>query len=339
MKDALLKIQKGQFLSESEMIVCMTHIMEGACAPAQIGAFLMGLSMREDSIDEITGAARVMRDKALPINAPAGSVDCCGTGGDKSGTYNISTAVAIVAAACGVPVAKHGNRASSSKSGAADVLEALGVNLDVSQEKLEEALRLYNFAFLMAPNHHQAMKHVVPVRRALGVRTIFNILGPLANPARTQFQLLGVYDRNLILPLASVLRNLGTKRAWVVHGEDGLDEITLTGTTYIARLDEGKIIEDTLRPEDFGLRQCMPADLLGGTPQENAAALRDILSGHKNAYRDIVLANTSAVLMISGKEQNLTDAIATAAQAIDSGKAMQLLDDYISFTKDHAQKG
>lgn len=339
MKDALLKIQKGQFLSESEMMDCMTKIMEGACDPAQIGAFLMGLSMRAESIEEITGAARVMRDKALPINAPEGAVDCCGTGGDKSGTYNISTAVAIVAAACGVPIAKHGNRSSSSKSGAADVLEALGVNLDVPQEKLEEALRLFNFAFLMAPNHHQAMKHVVPVRRALGVRTIFNILGPLANPAKTKFQLLGVYDRKLILPIASVLRNLGTKNAWVVHGEDGLDEITLTGTTYIARLDNGQIIEDTLRPEDFGLRQCMPADLLGGTPQENAAALRAILSGQKNAYRDIVLANTAAVLMVSGKEQNLTDASRTAAHAVDSGNSLKLLEEYISFTQAHAQKG
>ena len=292
-----------------------------------------GLSIRGETIEEITGAARVMRQKALPINAPLGAVDCCGTGGDKSGSYNISTAVAIVAAACGVPIAKHGNRSASSKSGAADVLEALGVNLDVSQEKLEDAIKQFNFAFLMAPKHHQAVKHVVPVRKSLGVRTIFNILGPLANPAQTQFQLLGVFDKSLVVPIAEVLRELGTKTAWVVHGGDGMDEITTTTHSYVAKLEDGHITEEILKPDDFGVMTSNPDDLKGGTPEHNAAALRGVLQGEKNAYRDIVVVNTAAVLMIAGKEQEITSATQRAQSAIDSGDALKLLTQYVEFTR------
>ncbi len=336
--ESLRKIEDGGFLSEEEMIVCMSEIMDGKWNDKEIANFLTGLSARGETVEEITGAARVMREKALPINAPDGAVDCCGTGGDKSGTYNISTAVAIVAAACGVPVAKHGNRSASSKSGAADVLESLGINLDVPQDKLEGALQKFNFAFLMAPNHHKAMKYVMPVRKALGVRTIFNILGPLANPAKTKFQLLGVYDRALVVPMANVLKNLGTQAAWVVHGSDGLDEITTTDETYVAKLKDGQITEKVMSPEDFGLARSNPEDLLGGLPAENAKALREILSGVKNAYRDIVVANTAAVLVISGRKTNLNDAVDCAAQAIDSGDAMNLLNDYAAYTQMHADK-
>ncbi len=328
----LSKIQNGEHLSEEEMTTCMAQIMEGLWSNEQIAAFLMGLSMRGETVDEIVGAARVMRDKAMPINAPEGAVDCCGTGGDKSGTYNISTAVAIVVAACGVPVAKHGNRSASSKSGAADVLEELGINLNTPQKRLEEALKLFNFAFLMAPNHHSAMKHVMPVRKSLGIRTIFNILGPLANPAKTKFQLLGVYDKKIVLPMAQALEKLGTKNAWVVHGSDGLDEITVTGETYIAKLNDGTISEETITPEKFGLPIASQDELKGGTPQENAHALRDILGGAKNAYRDIVIANSSAVLVIFGKEKTIKDAVTTVSNVLDNGKALKLLEDYATYT-------
>ncbi len=328
----LSKIQNGEHLSEKEMISCMTQIMEGLWRNEQIAAFLMGLSVRGETVDEIVGAAKVMRDKAIHINAPEGAVDCCGTGGDKSGTYNISTAVAIVLAACGIPVAKHGNRSASSKSGAADVLEELGVNLNTPQKKLEEALRLFNFAFLMAPNHHGAMKYVTPVRKLLGIRTIFNILGPLANPAKTKFQLLGVYDKKLILPMAQALEKLGTKNAWVVHGSDGLDEITVTGKTFIAKLNDGAITQETITPEEFGLPVSYKEELNGGTPQENAHALREVLCGKKNAYRNIVIANASAVLVISGKEKTIKNAVNTVSNVLDNGKALKLLEDYVTYT-------
>ena len=335
-KAILTQLQTETPFTENQMVEVMDEIMSGVWDNQQITAFLMGLSVRGETIDEITGAARVMREKASPISAPVGAVDCCGTGGDKSGTYNISTAVAIVAAACGVPIAKHGNRSASSKSGAADVLEALGVNLNVPKEKLEDALKEFKFAFLMAPNHHTAMRYVVPVRKALGVRTIFNILGPLANPAKTEYQLLGVFDKGLLVPIANVLKNLGTKRAWVVHGSDGLDEITTTGETFVAKLENGVVTEDTLSPSDFGLGVSNPQDLIGGTADENAKALKAVLSGEKNAYRDIVVANTAAVLVISGQEVDLKAAAHKAESILDNGKALNLLDAYIEFTNKYA---
>lgn len=322
-------------LTENQMIEAMSEIMDGHWHDQKIEDFLLELSERGETVEEITGAAKVMREKALPINAPEGAVDCCGTGGDASGTYNISTAVAIVSAACGVPVAKHGNRSASSKSGAADVLEALGINLNVSQENLEEALRLYNFAFLMAPNHHSAMRHVAAVRKKIGKRTIFNILGPLANPAKTKYQLLGVYDINLIEPIAAVLKNLGTQSAWVVHGCDGLDEITTTDKTYIAKLENDIISKETLTPESFGLEKAAPEDLKGGTPAENAQALKDILLGKKNAYRDIVVANTAAVLNISGQNTNLSEAVLNAQTQLDNKKAYDIFNKYKDFTNGH----
>lgn len=332
--DYLIKIQAAESLSQDESYAAFSEILAGQWSDPAIAAFLMGLSQRGETVNEITGAARVMRENATPIKAPAHAVDCCGTGGDKSGTYNISTAVAIVAAASGACVAKHGNRSASSQSGAADVLEALGVNLDAPRDVLENALETFNFAFLMAPQHHATLRHVMPVRKALGVKTMFNIMGPLANPAKTQFQLLGVFDKDLVLKMATVLKALGTQRALVVHGSDGLDEITITGETYAAALDEGgRITEHVLTPSDFGLEAHSPDDILGGTPEVNAAALSAVLAGKRNAYRDIVLANTAAVLKITGRADSFEIGAQHAAKAIDSGKAMKLLNDYRAYTQ------
>ncbi len=330
---ALIQLSQGSVLEEKEMESVMREIMQGDAQEDHIATLLTTLAERGESVSEITGAARVMREMASAIQAPEGALDCCGTGGDGVGTYNISTAVALVCAACNVPVAKHGNRAASSKSGAADVLEALGVNLDISKEQLETALKELNFCFLMAPHHHKAMKHVMPVRKALGFRTIFNLLGPLANPAGTKFQLIGVFDRKWLTPMAQVLHNLGTKRAWIVHGHDGLDEITTTDKTDIAILDNGNITKKTISPEDFGLPLANTDDLLGGDAQTNADALRAVLNGEKNAYRDIVLANASAVLNIHGTASNLKQGVTITANAIDEGKALQTLKNYITFSK------
>lgn len=321
-------------MPEETMIASMTAIMDGHCSDEEIKTFLIDMANRGETVDEISGAAKVMRAKAMTINAPHNAVDCCGTGGDASGTYNISTAVAIVAASCGVPIAKHGNRAATSKAGAADVLEALGINLNVSKQRLEEALKTFGFCFLMAPNHHQAMKHVAPVRKSLERRTVFNLLGPLANPAGTKLQLIGVYDKKLIVPMAQTLKKLGTKKAWVVHGHDGLDEISISGPTDIAILENGEITEKIVTPEDFGLSLHPIEDIKGGDADENATALRQLLEGQKSAYRDIVLANTAAVLNIHGMQADLKEAVKIAEECIDTGHAYQLLKDYINFTRE-----
>jgi anthranilate phosphoribosyltransferase len=327
-------LRSGKPLSEKDMMAAMSLIMEGNATNDEKTEFLTLLADRGATVEEITGAARVLRQKSLQIKAPYGAVDCCGTGGDKAGTYNISTAVALVAASCGVPIAKHGNRSSSSKSGAADVLETLGVNLEMPVKNLEEALKKIHFAFLMGPHHHQAMRHVAIVRKNIGRPTIFNLLGPLANPAGTRFQIIGVYDRQFVLPIAEVLKGLKMKRAWVVHGSDGLDEITVTGPTYAAILDdEGNITEKELNPADFGLPISPKEKLLGGDARENAAALRSLLEGKQGAYRDIVLANAAAALFIHGTAKDLKDGVAKAAKAIDSGLAMQTLKDYIAFSR------
>lgn len=340
LKPYLQTIQNNQDLSAADMQAAMSLIMEGQINDIELSAFLFGLSVKGESTSEITGAANVMRDKASKVSAPANAIDCCGTGGDASGTYNISTAVAIVAASCGVPIAKHGNRSASSKSGAADVLEALGVNLDAPKDTLEEALKLFNFAFLMAPKHHGAIKHVVPVRKALATRTIFNLLGPLANPANTKRQLIGVFDAQWLVPMAETLRNLGTEKAWIVHGyfneHGGIDEISTTGDTQIAILDKGEITTKTLSPEDFGLRKAIPESLIGGEATQNAAALSALLDGKESAYRDIVLANCAAVLMIADKASTLPEAVAMAKHAIESGAAKLTLENYINITKENA---
>lgn len=318
-------------LTESQMADAMTTIMDGKAKDPDIAAFLTGLSKRDITTDEIVGAAKILRAKAQTIKAPIGALDCCGTGGDGMNTYNVSTAVALVAAACGVPVAKHGNRASSSKCGTADVLETLGVNIALPPAKAEEALKRFNFAFLMAPNHHPAVRHAATVRKALGFRTIFNLIGPLANPAGTKLQLMGIYDRKYLVPVAEALERLGTIRAWIVHGHDGLDEITVTGPTHVAALENGTVEERTLFPDEFGLLSRKPEELKGGDAAANAAALRQVLDGKPSAYRDIVLANTAAVLVIHGDVAGVKAGMEKAAHAIDAGAAQRVLENYRAF--------
>ena len=268
MQELLAKIRSGQTLSRKETYDALTALVDGSATQAQIGALLMGLSIRGENVDEIIGAVEFLKDKVDPVFAPEKTIDCCGTGGDALGTYNISTASALVLAACGVPVAKHGNRAASSKSGAADVLENLGVNLEISKSDCEKALTDFNFCFLMAPHHHHSvLKPLSSLRKELGFRTIFNLLGPLANPANTKRQLIGVYDRKLLRVFAEVLRQLGTEKAWIVHGEDGLDEITLSGKTYAVSLDQGDIKEFELKPADFGLPAIDLKNIQGGSAE------------------------------------------------------------------------
>lgn len=338
MKDIITKLIRGQDLEPSEMEDVIESIVQGNMATEQIIAFLSALSDKGESAREIAAAAKVLRRHAENIQSPYDSIDCCGTGGDAKGTYNISTAVAIVSAACGIPVAKHGNRASSSKSGTADVLEAMGVNLVMPKDALETALVEYGFAFLMAPQHHKAMVHVREARQAMGRRTIFNILGPLLNPAGTRIQLLGVYDETLLHPMAEALRLLGSKRALVVHGTDGLDEVSISAPTKAVKLDdEGQITEMTLKPDDFGLEQHDISDIKGGDAAENAIALRGVLEGQKGAYRDIVLANTACVLSLAKKCENYEDGVRIASQIIDGGLADDLLKDYITFSRQYIE--
>ncbi|MDD3021157.1 MAG: anthranilate phosphoribosyltransferase [Alphaproteobacteria bacterium] len=333
MKDILKSIRNGETLPEKIFSDTISMILDGHCSPAQIGALLMGLSQRGESVDEITGAAKILRARASTITAPAGAIDCCGTGGDHSNSLNISTAVAFVVAACGVPVAKHGNRAASSKSGAADVLEALGIQLDLSPLQCEQALQEIGFCFLMAPHHHSSLKPLAALRKELGFRTIFNLLGPLANPAGTKRQLLGVFDKSFVRPMAESLLKLGSEAAMVVHGEDGMDEITLSGRTYCAELRNGHIIEYILTPDDFRLPSIQPMDILGGDATFNGTALMELLNGADNAYRRIVLANSAAALLIADKVQDLKSGVEMAAHAIDQGNALNILSAYCLFTQ------
>jgi len=327
-------VSQGTVLSTDKMAKAMDIMMSGNASNEDIASFLTALATRGEAVSEITGAARVMRQMASAIKAPDNAIDCCGTGGDASGTYNISTAVALVCAGAGVPIAKHGNRAASSKSGAADVLEALGVNLDLNAGQLEQALTDFNFCFLMAPHHHGAMKHVMPARKALGTRTIFNLLGPLANPAGTQMQLIGVFDEKWLMPMAQTLQKLGTKRAWVVHGTDGLDEITTTAETKAVILEGENLTERTFTPEDFGVARVSMDNLKGGDAAYNAAAIIDLLNGAQNAYRDIVLVNAAAVFMITGKSDNIESAMKMGAHSIDSGAALKTLKAYAAFSQE-----
>lgn len=304
----------------------------------QMAAFLMGIGPENETIDHIVAAAKIMRANALNIQAPDQCVDCCGTGGDGLHSYNISTAVAIIAASCGLCVAKHGNRAASSSSGAADILQAIGIDLIGEPDMLERALHDLGFAFFMAPHHHAGMARLSKVRKNLGFRSLFNILGPLSNPAGAAIQLIGVYDRKWLSKMAGAMRDLGAKKALIVHGSDGLDEITLTGPTYCAKWDGGCITEYTLTPSDFGLNIINPEDIRGGDPEYNAQALRDLLDGKQSAYRDIVLANCAALLALNEKCDDLKQGVDIAANAIDSGKSKELLHKYIVFTQSCAQK-
>lgn len=333
LKEFLPRLATGATLSETEAEAAFNIIMSGEATPSQIGAFLMALRVRGETVDEITAAAKIMRQKATRIAAPAGAVDTCGTGGDASGTFNISTGAALVVAAAGVPVAKHGNKAMSSKSGSADVLEALGVNLDAEMHLVETCMREARIGFLMAPRHHAAMRHVGPVRTELGTRTIFNLLGPLSNPAGATRQLMGVFDKHWVEPLAIVLGRLGLERAMVVHGSDGLDEITTTGRTWVSEYKDGKVSSYEVTPEDAGLPRAHMDDLKGGDAAHNAEAIRGLLAGEKGAYRDIVLLNAAATLMVGGKCDTLVEGATLAAQAIDSGAAQATLDKLVAITQ------
>ncbi len=333
LKPYLAKIAGGASLSEADAEAAFNVLMSGAATPAQIGAFLMALRVRGETVSEITGAAKVMRAKALKVEAPVGAIDTCGTGGDGAGTFNISTAAALVAAACGVVVAKHGNRAMSSKSGTADVLAELGLNLDATPEVIARALREAGIGFLFAQRHHSATRHVGPMRQELGTRTIFNLLGPLSNPAGATRQLIGVFAHRWIVPVAETLGRLSSERAWVVHGSDGLDEITTTGITYVAELKDGKVTTFEVTPEDAGLKRAKPEELIGGDVATNAAALRTLLHGRGGAYRDIVVLNAAAALMIAGKVDNLKDGAAMALDAIMSGKAKKTLEALVAISQ------
>ncbi|HTH97883.1 MAG TPA: anthranilate phosphoribosyltransferase [Stellaceae bacterium] len=328
----LNELAQGKTLSEPEAEQAFDIIMSGDATLPQMGAFLMAMRVRGETVDEITGAARVMRAKALHVAAPADAIDTCGTGGDASGSFNVSTAVALIAASCGVPVAKHGNRAMSSKSGSSDILTALGVNIDIPMEAIEAGLRDIGLGFLMAPRHHAATRHVNPVRVDMGTRTIFNMLGPLSNPAGVKRQLIGVFAPQWVHPFAEVLQRLGSTDCWVVHGE-GLDELTTTGTSHVAALKNGEIRSFTLRPEDVGLPAATRADIAGGTPEENAAMMHELLGGKTGPIRDITLLNAGAALIVAGRAEDLVQGMKIAADAIDSGKTAATLKRFIAHTQ------
>lgn len=327
-------LAEGRTLTEADAASAFDIIMSGEATPSQIGALLMALRLRGETVEEITGAARIMRQKAVMIDAPAGAVDCCGTGGDKSGSYNISTAVSFVLAGAGVPVAKHGNRAQSSKTGAADVLAALGVNIDADMSLVQRALFEANICFLFAQRHHGAMRHVGPTRVELGTRTIFNILGPLSNPAGAKRQLMGVFAEAWLEPVALVLGKLGTDKAWVVHGSDGMDEITTTGPTRVAALEHGDVHTFEITPEAVGLPRAEAADLRGADAEHNAEALRSVLAGQASAYRDIVLLNAGAALVVADKADDLSGGVELADQTIANGRAMAALDQLVAITNE-----
>jgi anthranilate phosphoribosyltransferase len=332
LKPLLAKLATGAPLSENEAYAAFAIMMSGDATPSQAGAFLMGLRVRGETVDEITGAARAMREKAVHIHAPPGTIDTCGTGGDARGTYNISTAAALIVAACGVPVAKHGNRAMSSRSGSADVLAELGVNIDADMAVIEAAIAEAGIGFLMAPRHHGAMRHVAGTRVELGTRTIFNILGPLSNPAGARRQLIGVFDAAWLEPMATVLGKLGSERVWVVHGCDGMDELTTTGSSEVAELSGGKVSRFTVTPEDAGLPRAEPEALKGADAATNAAALRALLDGKPGAYRDIAVLNAAGALVVADKAKDLRAGAARAAEAIDGGQARGVLDRLIEIT-------
>jgi anthranilate phosphoribosyltransferase len=321
----LQRLAAGEKLSQEMSARAFATLMAGDVSPVRMAAFLTAFAVRDATIEEIVGAARAMRHAMRTIAAPADAIDLCGTGGDGHGTLNVSTAAAFVVAACGVPVAKHGNRNMSSRTGAADVLEALGVRIDLEPAAAEHCLREAGLCFLFAQTYHPAMKHVGPVRRELGFRTVFNLLGPLCNPAGVRRQLLGVFSRDWLLPVANALAKLGAEKAWVVHGSDGLDEMTTTGVSHVAVLDNGNVSMLTIAPQDVGLEHASLSALKGGIPDDNADAIRRLLGGTRGAFRDIVLLNAGAALVVADKAHDLKEGIARAAQAVDSGAAANVL--------------
>jgi anthranilate phosphoribosyltransferase len=332
-REAIEKLVNRVSLSESETVEVMNQIMSGEATPLQVASFLTALRMKGETIEEITGAARVMREKAHRVHVASNIVlDTCGTGGDQKGTFNISTTCAFVVAAAGVKVAKHGNRSVSSQSGSADVLAALGVKVDAPRERVEACIAELGIGFLFAPLLHEAMKYAVQPRRDIGIRTIFNLLGPLTNPAMANYQLIGLYSGDLVGAIAHVLKNLGSICAMVVHGLEGLDEISLCGPTQVAELRDGKVREYQIEPEQLGLRRCALADLHGGSADQSAALVRQVLQGNPGPARDVVLLNSGAALYVSGSAGSVKDGMRLAAESIDSGRARDKLEQLVRMT-------
>ena len=325
-KPLIAKVAAGSQLSRADAAAAFDAILSGEVTPSQLGGFLMALRVRGETVEEITGAVTAMRAKMLPVAAPPDAIDVVGTGGDGSGSYNVSTLAALIVAGCGVPVAKHGNRAASSKSGTADTLAALGVKIGVPPALVERCIREAGIGFMLAPTHHAAMRHVGPTRAELGTRTIFNLLGPLANPAGVKRQLVGVFSAAWLTPMAEVLRNLGSERVWITHGADGLDEMSTTGTTRIVELKDGAIRAFEIAPEDVGFTRVDLAALKGGDADHNAEALREVLAGARNAYAEIAMLNAAGALVVAGKARELAEGVAMAGDALASGAAKRVLD-------------
>jgi anthranilate phosphoribosyltransferase len=336
-KSLISKVATGAELTLQESAAAFDRMMSGEATPSQMGALLMGLRVRGETVEEITGAVTTMRAKMLTVAAPADAIDVVGTGGDASGSYNISTCAAFIVAGAGVPVAKHGNRALSSRSGAADVLAALGVRIDLAPEEIAQCIAEAGIGFMFAPLHHPAMKHVGPTRVELGTRTIFNLLGPLSNPAGVKRQMVGVFSRHWVEPLANVLARLGSERAMVVHGSDGLDEITTAGPTSVASLENGTVRTFEITPADVGLPKADPKRLLGGDADANAAALLSVLKGEKSPYRDVAMFNAAAALVVAGRAKDLAGGMALARTSIDSGEAEGRLDRLIAVSNNASQ--
>src|SRR5947209_16901155 len=332
LKGLIAKVANGAALSRDEATGAFDVMMSGEATPSQMGALLMGLRIRGETVDEIAGAVTTMRAKMLRVVAPADAIDVVGTGGDASGSYNISTCAAFIAAGCGVPVAKHGNRALSSRSGAADVLAALGVRIDLTPEEISRCIDDAGIGFMFAPAHHPATKNVGPTRVELGTRTIFNLLGPLSNPAGVKRQMVGVFSRHWIEPLAQVLKNLGSESVWVVHGSDGLDEITTAGPTHVAALENGAVRTFEITPEEMGLQRVKSEALRGGEAKENAQALVDVLKGKQGPFRDVAVLNAAAALVVAARAKDLKQALALAQTSIDSGQAASRLQQLVAIS-------
>ena len=333
-KEAIISLSKKQDLSYETAEAVMNEIMTGKATPVQMSAYLTALSLKGETTDEITGSAFGMRSHCVRLLHEIDALEIVGTGGDHSNTFNISTTASIITAATGTPVAKHGNRSASSKCGAADVLEALGVNIHIPPEKSAELLTRIGICFMFAQNYHIAMKFVAPIRRELGIRTVFNLIGPLTNPAGAKMELMGVYERELVEPLAQVLCNLGVKNAMVVHGEDGLDEISLSAPTFVCEVKDGWVRSYTITPEQFGFARCQPDDLRGGTPTENAEILKAILKGGKGARRNAAILNAAAAMFITGRYESIEAAVKVVEDVIDSGKAYEKLNEFIRFSNE-----
>lgn len=336
-KQALNKIASRRDLTGEEMRGVMRFIMSGEATPSQIGAFLMGMRLKGETAGEIAAAVSILREKMIPVTAPADAIDIVGTGGDGHGTLNISTAAAILVASMGVPVAKHGNRALSSKSGSSQALEALGVKLDLMPDEIGRTIADAGIGFMFAPSHHPAMKYVGPARTEMGIRTMFNLLGPQSNPAGVQRYLLGVFAEEWVEPVAQALQANRAVKAWVVHGSDGLDELTVTGPSFVAQIAGGDLRSFEVTPEQAGLKQYALKDILGGTPEENAQAIHDLFDGAPGAYRDIVLLNAAAALIVADKVDTLKDGAEAAAAAIDSGQAKSTLARLVAVSNGRAQ--